>query len=255
MAHQLVGAPNDPPDASQDGRPADGNERRALHNRRADMAYGFVADLGQPHLLERYVRDVERRRAAYVIETVDALILVVFLRMVGQPLLGEGDHLIALPETEGAGGAGLDAGRLQTVADAVDAEGALADLRPLRQAGVPGEGRHVEGAGHHAVAAADALVLVPEHRAIVVLLQGAHGAGGHAGGVLAVHAATVEEAPLQLPVDLHLLEVDYPPGVRVERGRVGVAAGVLRLNRRKVVPLLAGDLTAAAPGAPCLIDQ
>src|SRR4030042_3816308 len=186
MAHQLVGAPNDPPDASQDGRPADGNERRALHNRRADVARGFFAARGRPHLLERYVRDVEHRRAAYVIETVDALVLVVLLGVLRQPLLGEGDHPIALPETEGAGGAGLDAGRLQTGADAVDAEGALADFRPLRQAGGPGEGRHVEGAGHHAVAAADALVLVPEHRALVVLLQGAPGAGRDAGGGLAV---------------------------------------------------------------------
>src|SRR5581483_4947072 len=82
---------------------------------------------------------------------------------------------------------------LLALGEAMAAELALDDLRRGR---APLELRHVEGAGHLAVAAADAGVLVVGDDAELVLVQRAEHAGRHARGVRAVHALRLQEGAL-----------------------------------------------------------
>jgi hypothetical protein len=66
-----------------------------------------------------------------------------------------------VPEEQGLAGAGGGAGRRQADLDPVGAEVAFPDQRHRF---APFELGHLEGAGHHAVAAADAAVIVINHR-------------------------------------------------------------------------------------------
>ena len=70
-----------------------------------------------------------------------------------------------------------------------------------------------------------------------------------------MHAAVLPEKPLY-PLLLHnLLEPDEGPGVGLEVGRVLIRAGGGCLPRGKLVPLLAGELAAAAAGALRNVDE
>src|SRR6185503_11530606 len=93
-------------------------------------------------------------------------------------------HLVLGAEVQAAGGARLDARRLEPLGDAVRAERAL---EHLARGGA--ELRDVERAAGDAIAATDALVLLEVHDAVGILHDGAvRRAGREAAGVLAVHA-------------------------------------------------------------------
>ena len=95
------------------------------------------------------------------------------------PLTAEGHHVLLHPEVEAPGRAGLDAGRLEPLADAVGAQRALVDLLGQRV-----ELRDGERASRHAVLAADAILLLEVDDAVRVLderaRRGARAQAGHA---------------------------------------------------------------------------
>src|ERR1700719_3998117 len=97
---------------------------------------------------------------------------------------GELLHFLLGPEVKAAGRARLDARGFQALRDAVHAQRALEDFTCRRA-----ELRNIERAAAHAVAAADAMVLLKIHNAVDVLHDGAvRGTGDQASGLLTVHA-------------------------------------------------------------------
>ncbi|MCY1359427.1 hypothetical protein D9M69_459980 [compost metagenome] len=155
-------------------------------------------------------------------------------------------HVFLGAEDDGAGGAGLHAGRLQPDRNPVGAEGALVGLVVLLR-----DARDVEGAAGDAVAAADALVLVEVDDAVGVLDDGAGArAGRQAARVVAVHAAVLADQPLQLArLGLVLGEAHEGPGIGREVRRVVVGAVVLADLVTQVVPFRARHLAGLAADA------
>src|SRR5690606_38526664 len=103
-------------------------------------------------------------------------------------------HVVLAAEDDGAGRAGLHAGRLQAHRHAVGTQGALVGLLVLG-----GQTRDVEGAAGDAVAAADAVVLVEVNDAVGVLHDRAGArAGLQAARLGAVHAAVLADQPFQV---------------------------------------------------------
>src|SRR5260370_19685910 len=78
--------------------------------------------------------------------------------------IGERDHLVLRAELQAAGRTGLDARRLESDLDAVDAQRALRHF-----AGALTEFRHVERAAGRTISAADAVVRVDVDDAVGVL--------------------------------------------------------------------------------------
>ena len=193
--------------------------------------------------------------------------------------LRQREHLLALPEPQRVGRAGLDAGRgrdpLQEplalhlgqrpsvagdrdrLADAVGAVRALLDLRGER---VPLRGRDVPGAREHAVAAADAFVRVVGDGAVGLAVEGRRRAGRDTGRLQAVEAPPHDEGVVEslgLLLVLRLVEGDQrvgpgAQGRRVLEAELRVQLGLLAVA---VVPLLAGDLAGAAADAVGDVDE
>src|SRR5262249_27439678 len=149
------------------------------------------------------------------------------------------------------------AGRGKRLIAAVRAVRALVDLGSER---IPLGGRHAPRARPHAVAAADAAILVVGHRPVVLPGESLGRTGRRAGWFQAVqapaHGERVVHAPLRLVVH-QLVEGDERVGLRAERGRVLESQRVLEHRRLAVaiVPLLARDLARAAADALGDVDE
>ena len=146
-------------------------------------------------------------------------------------------------EADGAGRAGLHAGRLEAHADAVGAQRALVGLVVLLA-----DARDVERAAGDAVAAADAVLRDEVDDAVGVLDDRARRrAGLEAARVVAVHAAVLADQPLEVAVlGFDLEEAHHGPRVGRQVARVVVA------RRRWCRPRRAGRSTPCTrPGRPC----
>src|ERR1019366_5544609 len=165
---------------------------------------------------------------------------------------GQRLHVLFGAEVQAPGGAGFDAGRLQPLRDAVRAQRALEHL--------PGTGielRDIERAAGDAILAADTILLLEIHDAVLVLHDGVIGGTcGQATGVGAVHALVLAHEPHEAAVGARtLVELDQVPVIprRLRHGLVGVIEH--RLAERQVVPLHAGDLAGLASDAGGGVDQ
>ena len=118
--------------------------------------------------------------------------------------------------------------------------------------GIP---RNLERTRSDALLASDAALLDDSHGPQVAVVQGAARADLHAGGVGAVHAAVLPEEPFHVVFYGNLLETDQGPGIGLQIGRILVGAGGHGLLRGKAVPLLAGQLAAAAAGTFRNVDE
>ena len=199
------------------------------------------------------VEDVNHARAADTRGIVNAgvVVAVVIAELLGA-LFGEELHVVLGAEVQAASGAGLDASRLEPLADAIRAEGAF-----VHALGDAVELWNVEGAAGDAIAAADAVILLEVHNAVGVLDDGAvGGASFQASRFGAVHALVLTHQPLQCAVfALVLVEEDQvpviPPGVR--HRLVGIVEGGLREGH--VVPLDAGHFAGLAADAGGGVDE
>ena len=116
-------------------------------------------------------------------------------------------RVFPVSKEQGSGGAGGGAGGFQSGSLAVGAEGALADVGHRR---LPLEFRNLEGAGHHAVTAADTAAVIVDHRSRIQLDKRRHRAGGDAGGVITVHALAFDEMPGHLTLGIIVFPKDNP---------------------------------------------
>src|SRR5271157_2178664 len=168
------------------------------------------------------VEHVDHVRPADGLRIVDAGVLPAeIVAQLFRAPLGDEFHVVLCSELETAGRTRLDAGRFETLADAVGAQCAL--VNPL---GLGIEARNIEGTAGNAEFAADAVFLVEVDDAIGVLDDGAvGGAGMQAAGVGAVHALILAHQPLDCAIGiLVLIELDEVPEIppRLGHGLVGV---------------------------------
>ena len=119
-----------------------------------------------------------RRVVAHVLQGVD-----VAFGVLGQLLGGIGIRVVQVTVEAGTGRAALHAGGQLVLGGEMPTQRALLGALLGR---VPRA--HAIGAGHHAVLAADALLLVHQHDVVAVAVAGARGAHRHARGVLALLA-------------------------------------------------------------------
>src|SRR5579859_5136974 len=106
---------------------------------------------------------------------------------------GQRCHVILGSEVQAAGGARLDASRLQPLAHAVGAQGALVNLLGARI-----ELRNIKRTTRSTKLAPDAVLLLKINNAVLVLHNGAISrAGTQAARVSAVHALVFTHEPLQ----------------------------------------------------------
>ena len=159
---------------------------------------------------------------------------------------GDLDEILAATEGQGVHGAGLDAAGQLAFLEPVKAEGAFLDDRVEGLAVL--EGGHVEGAGDHAVAAADALAAVVDDGAVGLLLVAFGEAGAGAGRIVAVEALLLAEGELAFA---HVPLVDDSPrrgggaAALVEDGHVGEGL----LGRGQLVDPVAALFALAAADA------
>src|SRR6185437_14016249 len=120
-----------------------------------------------------------------------------------------------------------------------------------------GDAWDVEGAGRHAVAAADAVFLLEIHDAVGVLHDGAGGrAGLEAALVGAVHAAVLADQPFEIPFGILVLrEAHQCPRAVGQVCGILVAAEVAADLIPQIVPLHARDLTGLAADALGGVDE
>ncbi len=195
----------------------------------------------------------------HYVRTADA-IGVVQAGLVETPLLEVGDapggvllHVLLAAEDDGAGGAGLHAGRLQPDRHAVGTERALVGLLVLL-----GDARDVERATGDAVAAADAVVLVEVDDTVGVLHdRPRRRAGLEATRVGAMHAAVLADQPFEVAAAgvLVLGELHHRPGFggEVDRVVVGPVAGADLVAQ--IVPFRTRHLAGLAADALGGVDQ
>ena len=180
-------------------------------------------------------------------------------RIVFQALVGEREQVGPLPEGNGFHRADLDtAGQFALLRDPFVAEGTF--HHPGRDGVVVFIGRDLEGAGHHAVPAPDALAGVVVHRAVFLFRQGPHDAGRGTGRILAMHALDLDKGGNQL-----VAFVDFPGIVAVDdritffvRATLAVQDGQViegLLGLRQPIDRLAGLLAFAAPDAARQVHQ
>ena len=146
----------------------------------------------------------------------------------------------------------LDARGLEPLSDAVHAQRALENF-----AGCRTELRNVEGAAAHAVAAADAFVLLEVHDPVDILDDGSIGGTCHqAPRLLAVHALVLAHQKLQGAIfALVLVELDQVPVVPLcfRHRLVGIVER--RFAKREPVPFQAGHLAGLASDAGGGVNQ
>src|SRR5205823_519494 len=165
--------------------------------------------------------------------------------------LGLAKKVFARAEAEAVRRASLDAGGLESHGDAVCTEGALVNLLcDWIQLG------HVERTAGHAIAAADALVLIEIDDAVRVLDDGAgRGARAQATRIDAVHALILGHEPHRLPVLFGLVELDQVPEAVRQIGKGLVGPGKVTDGELLVVPFLAGHLARLAADTGRSVDQ
>src|SRR5271167_3791680 len=131
-------------------------------------------------------------------------------------------HILLAAIHDGSRWTGLDAGGLESDGDPVGAQRAFVGLFVLL-----GNARNVERAAGHAVAAADAVLLLKVDDAVRVLHDGARRwAGFETTGVLAVHAAVLADQPLEVALGIFVLrETHQRPGRFAQIVRVVVMTG------------------------------
>src|SRR5512139_3341880 len=109
-----------------------------------------------------------------------------------------------------------------------------------------------------AIAAAVAQIGLHRDPAVRLLLQGGGGAGADTGRVPAMHAPFLEEEPPESIGPFVFREFDARPRLRRQLGGILITPAIRRAGvspALQVVPLLAGDLAAAAGGTSGLVDQ
>ena len=143
-------------------------------------------------------------RSAGVLLAID--VVEVFVRIGFDALVGDLDQVGAAAKGQGVHGAGFHTAGQLTLFEAVVAERALLDQRI--EGLVVFEARHVEGAGDHAVTAADTLLAVIRHGTVGVLRVAFGEAGAGACRVVAVEALLLAEEEL---VVAHVPAVDDGP--------------------------------------------
>ncbi len=151
--------------------------------------------------VEEQEEGVEPAEGAVAVGAIELGAGVAHLLQFRHALLRLGHQLVAEPELDGLGGAGLGAGGPEPVVDAVIAEGAL-----VGPPGVVVVGHHAERARADAVPAAVADVLVDIDGTVLGPVDGAGGTGVEAARLGAVLADIRHEQPLELAVRLRLLD-------------------------------------------------
>src|SRR6266403_613213 len=159
----------------------------------------------------RIVEYVDHVRSAYRLGIVHACVLPAeIIAQLFRALLGDEFHVVFGAELETAGRTRLDAGRFETLANAVGAERALVNALGL---GI--EARNVERTTRHAEFAADTVFLVKVDDAVGILHDGAVGrTSRQTAGVGAVHALILAHQPLDRAIRiLVLIELDKVPEI------------------------------------------
>jgi len=161
-------------------------------------------------------------------------------------------HIFLGAEHQGSGRAGLDARRLHAHSDTIGAQRALIGLVVAL-----GDARNVERACGHAVAAADAVLLLEVHDAVGVLHDGARGRTGlEAARIGAVHAAVLADQPFEIAFRVLVLrEAHQRPRAVGEIGGILVAAEVRADIIAQIVPLHARDLAGLTAYALGGVDE
>src|ERR1700680_4167693 len=128
-------------------------------------------------------------------------------------------HILLGAEDDGAGRAGLHAGRLEADGNPVGAQRAFVRLVVLFR-----DARHVERTPRHAIAAADAILFLEIDDAVGVLNDRARRRTGlETAGVLATHAAVLADQPLEVALGILVLgETHQSPRVLAQVVRVVV---------------------------------
>jgi hypothetical protein len=111
---------------------------------------------------------------------------------------------------------------------------------------------HIPGAGLKAVAAADALFLVDDYRAVGQLCDGGHWTDAHTGRLDAVLAGPLNIVPLGTIFCIGA-QIDYLPVISVKMG-FPVSDQFIPLNSQ-IVPALAGRHATFAADAPDRISK
>src|SRR5579859_2112898 len=216
-SRDLSAALSDPPDAAERyaaQRHQVGNARQHAVGEVRQRLFGSV----EPEGLERNSRKHEDGGAADLVDAIDMVdVLAAALR---DALAGLHEQFVALAKLGGAGRTDLGARSRLALGDTRGAHVALAHAR---QDFVPFVFGNIEGARHHAVATAHALVLVIGDGTERGLLQRADRTNGSAGRVLAVHAQTAHVG----------IALGHDRGVFV--GRSGFLGGVVGVVREAVL--------------------
>ncbi len=198
------------------------------------------------------VQHVHHVRAAHAERVVKPGLVEPAALQVHDPAVRLLDHRLLGAEHDGAGRAGLGAGRRLADGDAVRAEGTLVGLAVLlRDAG------DVERASLDAIAAADAVLLDEIDDAVGILHDGTgRRARLEAARVGAVHAAILADQELQLAPGLLVFgEPHQRPGLGRQVVRVVINAGILADAIPDVVPFLARHLARLAANAARHVDE
>src|SRR5690625_6533699 len=155
-------------------------------------------------------------------------------------------HVLFATKGNGAGGTGLDTGRLLADSDTVRTQGALVHLVVLF-----GHAWNIKRTTGNAVAAANAVVLVEVHNAVSVLYDGTRcGASLETTRLHTVHTAILADQPFKIAfIVLVLGKAHQCPRFRAEIVRVVIDPHVLANIVAQIVPLHTRDLTGLAPDA------
>src|SRR5208282_1332928 len=199
------------------------------------------------------VQHVDHARAIHARRIVHPCLLEVeVLAQLPGASLGEILHVVFAAEVQATGGTGFDAGGLEPLAHAVDAERALEHLLGGRI-----ELGNIEGTAAHAVSAADTVLLLKVDDAIRILHDRAiGGTGRQAAGVGAMHALIFAHQQLQRAIfALVFVELDEVPVVPRRRGHRLIAVVEDGLGERIPVPLETCDFTGFAADARGGVDQ
>ncbi len=197
------------------------------------------------------MQHIHDMRAANAGRVIQPRVLEAAFLQVGDAVIGVIDHVLLAAKDQRLGRAGLDTGRLQPDHDPIGAQRAFVGLAVLLR-----EARHVERAAGHAVAAADAVLLLKIDDAVAVLDdRPRRRAGFQAAGIGAVHAAILADQPFQRAVLLMLGKAHQRPAILGEVVRVLVGTLVDADVLAQIVPLLAGRLAGLAADALADVDE
>jgi len=177
-------------------------------------------------------------------------------RRLQYPRVGEIDQLAARAERKGLIGTNVNAGgTLIFLGQSIETKGALD--HPWGQNIVVFVGRHLEGAGNHAVTTSHAFPGIVRNGANFRFCKGAYNACGNAGRLIAVHALNFQIT--LLVGKLGVIESIYHGVSAVSRPAMAIENGFviegLNFLRGQFISLIAGPFAFSAPNTNRGIDQ